>query len=164
MITIPKRDPSAVYARKAIAARKKGVDSQCTCGEARPEALIRERTRVICHECKRKEKGMKTKDDHHPFGQANSPITIPILLNDHSAELTPAQQDWPPETLRNSNRSPLLAAAASVRGAVDTILFLIKQGLHWIAEMLEKLDSLLTQKWGEKWWIGTEIEKYAPKD
>jgi hypothetical protein len=163
MTGIPQRDPSAAYTRKVIAARKKGVGSRCKCGEARPEALIREKNRVICHQCKRKEKAMKTEDDHHFAGQANSPITVPVPVNDHRAELTPAQQDWPRGTLQNPNGSPLLAAAASVRGAVDTIIYLIKKGLHWIADMLEKLDAMLAQKWGEKWWIGTEIEKYVPK-
>jgi hypothetical protein len=57
----------------------------------------------------------------------------------------------------------LLAGAASVRGLIDTILYLIKQGLLWVADMLEKADTFLTQKFGKKWWIGTEIEKFAPK-
>src|SRR5437899_8991150 len=83
MTTIPKRDPSAVYARKAIAGRKKGVGSRCGCGEVRPEALIREKNRVICHECKRRQKGMKIKDDHHFAAHANSDITLPIPVNDH---------------------------------------------------------------------------------
>ena len=163
MTGIPQRDPSAAYVREANATRKKGVGSRCACGEARPRALIREKNRVICHECKRKEKGMKTTDNHHFAGDANSPITVEVPVNDHLAELTPAQQDWPPATLRNPNGSPLLAAAGSIRGFIDTVLYLIQKGLHWIADMLEKADEFLTQKFGEKWWIGTEIEKFVPK-
>ena len=38
--------------------------------------------------------GMKTTDNHHVGGAANSPLEIPVWVNDHSAELNPAQQDW----------------------------------------------------------------------
>src|SRR5207245_2372214 len=122
----------------------------------------RENDRVICHECKRKENGMKTEDDHHFAGQANSPIIISLPANDHVAELTPAQKDWPRITLENRDGSPLLAAAASLRGFIDTVLHLIKIGLHWIADMLEKADAFLTEKFGKHWWVGTELEKFAP--
>lgn len=163
MTGIPQCDPSAAYARKAIAARKKGVGSRCKCGEARPEALIRQKNRVICHKCKRKEKGMKTKDNHHFAGQANSPITVPVPVNDHCAELTPGQQDWPKKTLENPNGSPVLAAAACVRGFVDTVVHLIEKGLHWVADMLEKLDAWLVQEMGETWWVGSPIAQFAPR-
>jgi hypothetical protein len=156
-------DPEGAYMRKTIAQRSVGLNTKCACGEARPEALIREKKRVICHECKRRERGMKTKDDHHAFGKANNPATISIPVNDHRAELNTAQQDWPKKTLENPDGSPLLAAAASVRGFIDTVLYLIEKGLHWIAEMLEKADAFLTEKFGKKWWVGTELEKFAPK-
>jgi hypothetical protein len=162
-IKLPKRDPEAAYARRAIARRRVGPNAKCACGETRPEALIRAKKGVICHECKRKENNMTTKDNHHFAMKANSPITIPIPVNDHSADLNVAQQDWPKQTRENPDGSPLLAGAASVRGFIDTILYLIKQGLLWVADMLEKADAFLTQKFGKKWWIGTEIEKFAPK-
>lgn len=160
---LPTRDPVGVHRRNAIAARRVGVGARCACGETRPEALIREKTRVICQECKRKEKGMKTEDDHHFAGAANSPSTVRIAVNDHVAELSAAQADWPPSTLSNPQRSPLLAAAASIRGFIDTVLYLIRHGLLWIADMLEKLDELLFKKFGPKWWVNTEIEQFAPK-
>src|SRR5437016_11325948 len=102
----PQRDPEAAYVRKAIAQRRVGINARCECGEARPEALIRKKKRIICHECKRKEKGMKTKDNHHFAGKANSPITVSVPVNDHSAELNVAQYDWPQETLENPDGSP----------------------------------------------------------
>lgn len=162
-IKLPECDPEAAYARRATARRRVGPNAKCACGEARPEALVREKKRIICHGCKRKESNMKTKDDHHFGMQANSPVTIPVPANDHAAELSVAQQDWPKQTRENPEGSPLLAAAGCVRGFIDTILYLIKQGLLWVADMLEKADAFLAQKFGKKWWVGTEIEEFAPK-
>ena len=102
-------------------------------------------------------------DDHHPFGSANDPTTIRVPVNDHRAELNVAQQDWPKETLRNPDGSPLLRAAACIRGFVDTILYLIREGLLWVAEMLEKLDAFLAETIGPKWWTGTPLAEFAPK-
>src|SRR5205085_11931210 len=116
-------DPIRAHQRHKSAVRRVGVGAQCSCGETRPEALIREHGRVICHACKRKEKGMNTTDGHHPFGEANSPITIQAPVNDHRGRLNVAQYDWPPKTLQNPKGSPLLAAAASVRGFIDTVLY-----------------------------------------
>ena len=162
-IEIPKRDPSAAYARKAIAARRVGVGNRCKCGETRPEALIRKGKSVICHDCQRKEKNMKRQDNHHFAGKANSPITIAVPVNDHRAELTSAQQDWQKRTLENPDASPLLKGAGCIRGFTDTIVYLIKQGLLWIADMLEKADAFLAEKLGPKWWVGSELEAFAPK-
>lgn len=162
-IELPKRDPSAAHVRKSIAARRAGVGSRCACGETRPEALVRKGKSIICHDCKRKEKGMNRKDNHHFAGKANSPITLPIPVNDHSAELTPAQQDWQKRTLENPDASPLLKGAGCIRGFTDTVVYLIKEGLLWIADMLEKADAFLAEKLGPKWWLGTEMETFAPK-
>jgi len=126
MITkLPERDPEAAYARRAIAERRLGPNAKCTCGEARPEALIREKARAICHECKRKENDVKTEDDHHFAGQRNSSVTIPVPANDHVAELNAAQQDWQKQTRQNPDGSPLIAAAGCIRGFIDTVLYLL---------------------------------------
>ena len=162
-IELPKRDPSAAHVRKAIAARRVGAGSRCPCGEARPEALVRKGKSVICHDCKRKEKGMKRHDNHHVYGKANDPATVSAPVNDHRAELNTAQHDWPKKTLQNPDGSPLLKAAACVRGFIDTVVYLIKSGLLLVADLLEKADALLAGKFGSKWWIGTELESYAPK-
>jgi len=84
-------------------------------------------------------------------------------VNDHRARLSVDQADWPKSTLMNAHGSPLLAAAACLRGFVDTVLYLIEQGLLWIAEMLEKLDEFLLKKLGPRWWRGTEVEQFAPR-
>ena len=161
-IKLKQRDPEAANARNAIAKRRLGVGASCKCGETRAEALIRETNRVICHECKRKEQSITTRDDHHFAMKANSPITVSIPANDHRAELNVAQYDWPKRTRENPDGSPLIAAAASIRGFIDIILYLINEGLHWIADMLEIADVCLVRKLGSKWWIGTELEKFAP--
>jgi hypothetical protein len=159
----PTRDPSRAYRRKAVAARRVGVGARCSCGEDRPEALIAGSNPTICAACKRATKGRSTTDDHHSFGRANHPATIPVFVNDHRADLSVAQAEWPKSTLRNTEGSPLLAGAACVRGFIDTILYLIGKGLLWLAEMLEKLDEVLIRKLGPKWWLKTDIERFAPK-
>jgi hypothetical protein len=148
---------------EAISARRIGVGARCECGESRPEALIRKGNQVICMGCNRKKKGMKTTDNHHVAGTANSPVTVTLPVNDHVAELTAAQHDWPKPTLENRDGSPLLAAAACVRGFIDTVLHLVEKGLHWIADMLEKADAFLKDKLGPQWWLGTPLEEFMPK-
>lgn len=162
-VEVKPSDPEATYRRRAIAQRRVGVGAKCACGEARPEALKRQKNRVICLSCIRKEKGMKTTDGHHHAMKANSPDTTPIPVNDHVAELNTAQQDWPKRTRENPDGSPLLSAAGCVRGFIDTIVNLINRVLGWIPKMLETLDAFLTDALGPKWWKGTEIAQFAPQ-
>ena len=161
--TLSPRDPGAAYERKAKAGRRVGAGAQCACSESRPEALISKSNPKICAGCDRKEKGKTTVDNHHVFGKANSPVTIPIPVNDHRAELSPAQYNWPKETLENPHRSPLRAGAGCIRGFVDTVVYLIEKGLLWVAETLEFLDSFLLESLGPKWWVGTALEQFAPE-
>lgn len=161
---LPIRDPIAAQQRKNVAARRFGPSAQCRlCGESRPEALIAGINPVICAGCDRKKRGKTTLDRHHVAGKANSPVVTPIPVNDHRARLTVDQREWPKETLENPNGSPLLAAAGCIRGFADTLSYLIEKLLLWIPEMLETLDQFLTGKLGPKWWIGSPLEKYAPK-
>ncbi len=156
-------DPIRKHARKNASTRRVGVKAKCACGEARPEALIPGSIPKVCGECQRRQRGQTTVDSHHFAGKSNSPITVPIPVNDHRAELSVAQMDWPKGTQENPERSPLIAAAACVRGFIDTVLYLIKQSLLWVADMLEKLDAFVTDKLGPNWWIGTSIEQFQPK-
>src|SRR5438067_996937 len=143
---LPLRDSIAAHRRKALARRRMGVGAACACGEQRPEALIPSSNPVICAVCQRKASGRTTTDNHHFAGKANTPCTIPVPVNDHRARLSVAQADWPKETLTNPHDSPLRAAAASIRGFIDTVQYLIEQGLLWIAGMLETLDEYLLRK------------------
>lgn len=160
----PERDPGAARVRKARAKRRAGVGAACACGEERPEALIPNSDPKVCAACDRKKKGKTTVDDHHVAGKANSTTTAPILVNDHRAELSVAQQEgWPQQTLENPDGSPLLAAAAGLRGFKDTVLYLMEKLLLWAADMLEQLDAFLQERQGPKWWVGTPVEQFAPK-
>jgi hypothetical protein len=92
-------------------------------------------------------------------GKANDPTTIPVDVNDHRAELSPAQDDWPTETLENREGNPLLASAARDRGLVDTNDYFLTRN----AEMMECLNAYLVNKLGPDWWKNTPLEQYAPK-
>lgn len=160
---LPPRDPIRQYQRKTIAARRIGLGKKCACGESRPEALIAGSKPTICAACKRKKRGQSATDAHHVAGKSNSKVTISVPVNDHRAILSTAQWDWPKETRENPDCSPLLAAAGCIRGFADILVYLIKELLLWIADMLEALNALLVEKHGPKWWHNTELEKFAPK-
>jgi len=158
---ISERDPIRSNARKTTAARRIGEGQACACGESRPQALEKI---VMCTACIRISRGMNTADKHHVAGKANSPVTIPIFVNDHRADLSEAQHDWPQETLENPDGSPLRAASACIRGFIDTNLYLIEKLLRWIADMLDILDTFLVTTLGPKWWEKTELNQFQPKD
>jgi hypothetical protein len=155
-------DPIAAQARRAGAQRRVGIDAKCECGEDRPEALIRKESDIACAACTRKRKGKTAVDNHHVAGKANSPVAIPIPVNDHRARLSVDQYDWPKKTLENVDRSPLLAAAACIRGFINTVIYLADKVLSWIAEMLELLDEHLIECWGSQWWLNTKFKKFTP--
>lgn len=160
---LPPRDPGSAYVRRKRAERRVGMGAKCACGESKPLALVPGSNPTLCAECDRKKKGKTTVDNHHPAGKANDPTTVPIPVNDHRAELSEAQADWPPGTLENSDGDPLLACAARIRGFVDTVVYLIKKLLLPVADALEWLQNFLLEKLGPKWWVGTPMEGQAPK-
>ena len=164
MSKLPSNDPIRMIQRRNTAARSKGVNAKCPkCGESRPEALVAGGKRMICTECQRKERGQSLTDNHHPFGKTNNPVTIPVPANDHRAELSVAQYEWPKNTRENAHGSPFLAAAGCIRGFIDTALYLIEKGLQWIAELLERADAFLVEQRGPKWWVGTPLEQFQSK-
>jgi hypothetical protein len=160
---IPQLDPSGAYRRKAKAVRRTGKNKKCACGEARPDALVPRSNPTICYECERKSNGHKTDDNHHFAGKSNHWLTVAVPSNDHHAELSVAQYDWPKQTLENPDGCPLLAAAGCIRGFVDTVVYMIKKGVLWIAQMLECMHDWLVGQFGSKWWIGTPLEQFIPK-
>jgi hypothetical protein len=156
-------DPSGAYRRNVTAARRVGKNKKCACGEARPEALIPKSKPTICAKCQRKENRHTIMDKHHFAGEENHWLTVAVPVNDHRADLSVAQyNNWPKQTRENRDGCPLLAAAGCVRGFVDTVVYMIKKGVLWIAEMLERLADLLIEKFGPKWWVGTPIEQFVP--
>jgi hypothetical protein len=112
---------------------------------------------MICAECQRRQQGKAAADHHHPFGKVNSAVTVPVPANDHRAELSEAQQDWPKRTRDNPDGSPALKAAGIIRGFVDMIIYLVRKGVLWVAEMLERLDEVLVERLGRTWWITMEL-------
>src|SRR5260370_5514728 len=149
--TQPQRDPERAWVRNAVAARRVGVNAECSiCRERRPQALIQESDPKICHACKRQRDLKTPMDKHHVAGEANSPITLRVPVNDHRAELSPAQYDWPKATLENPSGSPLVAHVACVRGFADTNSYLVRKLLLEHAEFWEIIDAFLTEKFGSE--------------
>ncbi len=64
-----------------------------------------------------------------------------------------AQYEWPPRTLQNPDRSPLLAISARVRGFVDALHYLIRKLLEPIPGDLEAYDAQLRERLGPQWWL-----------
>jgi hypothetical protein len=147
---IPPRNPRATYRRRVVAARRFGPGAKCECGESRHEALIPKSEPVICAACDRRKHGRRKTDDHHIVGEANGPLLLRVPVGDHRGCLSEAQNEWPQKTLRNPDGSPLLAKAASIRGAVDTISYLHEKLLIPAAEMLELLDTREERKSSKK--------------
>jgi hypothetical protein len=118
----------------------------------------------ICSECKRLADGRTPHDQHHPAGKSNHDLTIPIPVNDHRAVLSEAQYEWPSKTLRNPDRSPLLSAAACIRGIVDTITYLLEKLLAWIPPFLEMLDQFLVEQFGSRWWSDSDFAERMKRE
>jgi hypothetical protein len=161
---IPSREnPIEHYVRREQAERRVGVDAQCsTCGESRAEALIVDSTPITCVKCHRTRKGHRTVDLHHVAGEANDATIIPVVVNDHVADLSERQRDWPHETLENPHGCPLLRAAACIRGAVDVLYYTVERSVTWIAKALESLSAWLSARFGPSWFHGTPLEQFAP--
>jgi hypothetical protein len=159
---IPPRDPRAALGREIRASRRIGKGRKCTkCGESR--ALIPKSDPLVCAECDRGLRGKSRRDNHHIAGCKNNPMTISIPTNHHRAELSAAQYDWPRKTLENPDRSPLLSAAAHIRGFRDFLSYFVEEFLPWIAEMLELLDTMMERKSGKKWWKHTKLKAFEPE-
>jgi len=157
----PPRDPIGAYVRRTTAARRIG-DKKCACGETRPEAFAKGKS-TACARCKRKRRRHARTDKHHVAGKANDPTTVPVDVNDHRARLTQDQLGWPKETRDNHDGSPLLAAAGSIRGFIDTAVYLLEKLLLRHAEILERIDAYLLRRLWRKWWLKTELKQFSPK-
>jgi hypothetical protein len=154
--------PIKTSVRKAKAQRRVGVGAVCTqCGESNAQALVARSRPRLCYECYQERRGKKRTEPHHYSGKANSSVTVEVAGNVHRAVLSDAQYEWPPTTLQNTDGSPLLKVAAGLRGAADFVERLIVQFFRQCAQLLEKLDPWLREKYGE-WWIGSPFEGWQP--
>jgi hypothetical protein len=129
------------------------------CNESNPFAFTGVDPNVWCYEHQATRTGRGWLEDHHNKGRHNDPAdTGAMPANDHRV-LNGRQLLWPRETLRNPDGSPLLMAAAALRGWLDVLWLLIVRTVGWIAEFLEQLDAWLRQELGERWWDGFNWRK-----
>jgi hypothetical protein len=150
--------------RKAKAEQRVGPDARCSsCGESRPEALISGSDPMICANCQRVSKGLTTFDNHHVAGKNNSPVTIAVEVNDHRARLSGDQYSWAKRVRENPDGDPLIAIAAGLLGFADTVLYLIDKFLIKAAECVIAAADFFKELRGDKYWLGTPMEAFAPK-
>jgi hypothetical protein len=121
------------------------------CKESDPFALTGVNPNILCREHDADRQGRSWIEQHHPDGQSNDPRTVPLPANDH-AVVSENQACWPRETLRNPDGSPLLKAAAALRGWLEMVRLAIERSVGWIPEFLERLDAWLRQQHGNGWW------------
>jgi hypothetical protein len=120
------------------------------CGEQDPVALTGRDPGITCYECLAQRSGRSPMEEHHPFGRRNDPLTVRIPGNPHRS-LSDHQRSWPEQTLRNPDGSPLLRAAATVRGWLNVVHVIVERA-GWVPAYLERLDQQLTARLGHRWW------------
>jgi hypothetical protein len=147
-------EDGARLARREAAIRRLGTrHPRCPCGETEPLALTGRHPQIRCYECQALAAGRSWIEQQHPQGRHNGPVTVPIPGNDHRV-IDDRKNDWPRQTLRNPDGSPLLRAAACLRGWLDTLRHIIEETIGWIPAFLEALDRWLCQLIGPRWWDG----------
>lgn len=122
-----------------------------TCAESDPFALTLTPDGLRCYECQALAAGRSWIERQHPAGRRNHQATVPIPGNDHRV-IDDHKHDWPRDTLRNPDGSPLLRAAACLRGWLDTLRVIIDRTVGWIPPFLEQLDRWLAERLGPGWW------------
>lgn len=137
-------------ARQARRRRVVGPGARCACGETDPRCLTTSGDLVRCYACRSRAAGRPATEQHHPAGRHNLAATVPIPNNEHRI-LNDLQQEWPVMTLRNPTGSPLLQAAAAIRGWLDVLILIIERTIGWISPFLEALDAWLVEQLGDAW-------------
>jgi hypothetical protein len=146
------QNPIRNDARMAHRTRQVGKGAKCAlCGEEDPRALVARSGRVLCYECVAEAQGKPRSENHHFPNRYNSLFIVGVPGNDHRV-LTDRQKDWPMKTYRNPHGSPLLKAAAAIRGWLDMLRVIIDRGVGWIPAFLEDLDAWLEVHHGPDWW------------
>ena len=129
--------------------------SRTGCIEINPIALVGTDPGIWCYEHQAEEAGRLWVEAHHLAGRNNDPVTAAVPGNDHRV-LSDLQRDWPPDTLRNAEASPLIRAAAAIRGWLDVLWVILTRAVAWIPEALEWLDRRLLDHIGSEWWVTLE--------
>lgn len=154
-------NPIKTGARRAKTQRRAGQGCCPDCGEGRAEMLVRGSRPKRCLKCYARHNNKKTTETHHVAGEANSPITMETPIMDHKT-LSEGQLEWPPGVLSNADGSPLLAAAGYLCGAADFIEHLVVNGLRYIADFLQRLDTWLREHVNPIWWKSTDFDGWQP--
>ncbi len=152
-------NPIKTDARHARRRRVLPPDARCACGEQDPRCLIETDHGIQCYACHARDTGRPDAEHHHIAGRHNLAMTVPIPNNEHRI-LSDCQQDWPTTTLRNPDRSPLLQAAAAIRGWLDILVVILERAIGWIPGFLEALDAWLCARLGPEW--GLEFQALHP--
>ena len=127
------------------------------CDERDPAALTGAEPTVVCYEHLAQAEGRSWSEGDHLAGQHNDPTpVIDLPGNDHRVK-SDLMADWPETTIRNPSRSPLIRAAATIRGWLDVLWVIITRGVGWIPEFLERLDAWLTRLHGDRWWTDPDL-------
>ncbi len=142
--------PIHTDARRTRRRRALGPEARCTCGETDPRCLVETKEGIQCYACHARRTGRGDSERHHPAGRHNLAATVPIPNNEHRI-LSDRQQDWPTGTLRNPDGSPLLQAAAAIRGWMDVLVLILERTVGWIPRVLEALDAWLRERLGPEW-------------
>jgi hypothetical protein len=120
------------------------------CDEICPFMLTGADPEIYCYEHELLRLGRSWLERHHPPGRHNHPASFATPGNDHRV-LSEFQLCWPRETLRNPDGSPLLQAAALVRGYLD-LLYLVMLLTVPVPVLLEQLDAFLRERIDGRWW------------
>lgn len=143
-------DPIGAWLRGTRAQRRVGCKAACSCGEARPFALISERSPSICFRCERLAHGREPYENNEVYGKRNSALAIRYPINDHRAIFSVKQYRWPPGALENPNGSPLLEGVARMHGAYENIEHMLAENREYAAK-LAQLDEQLAAVFGRNW-------------
>ena len=120
------------------------------CAEICPFMFTGADPEIYCYEHALLRLGRPWLEQHHPAGRRNHPAKFATPANDHRV-LSELQLRWPRETLRNPDGSPLLQAAALLRGYLD-LLYLVMVLTAVVPIFLEQLDEYLRLRLGGGWW------------
>jgi hypothetical protein len=122
------------------------------CRETDPLALTGIHPEILCYEHDAVRNGRDWLEDHHLAGRANDPATVRIPGNDHRAISERQNVTWRRETLRNPEGSPLIKAAAEIRGWLDILWLILERTVASVPTFLEALDAWLIEEIGPRWW------------
>jgi hypothetical protein len=130
-------------------------DPSCSvagCAEMDPFALTGTDPDIVCYEHRARAAGRSWREDHHVCGHHNDSTDVSEIPGNDHRPLSFRQDLWPEATLRNPDGSPLLRAAAALRGWLDVLRHLIERSVGWIPAFLESLEVWLVTQLGAQWW------------